>query len=241
MKDFSANAPQGEFEDDHSSTDDYLAKKEPAGLHTRIVTAAALILIPLIYFFPAVIGRITLVPGDGLTQNLGVRILIGQMLRDGHPPLWTPSISAGPPLLPSVYPGALSPPNWLFALLSPATAMNVVVITTYHLTIIGTYLYGRRIGMTRIGALVAGVAFTFGGFMMAHIGHTSRIAAAAWLPWILLAIENLYCRLTWRSVALGAGFIALQPFAGEPPMRFYAGLGFGGVFLVFVFSGPARA
>ena len=52
--------------------------------------------------------------------------------------------------------------------------MNVVVITTYHLTIIGTYLYGRRIGMTRIGALIAGVSFTFGGFMIAHMGHTPR-------------------------------------------------------------------
>jgi hypothetical protein len=231
MKDFSAKAPEGEFEDDHSSTDDYLTKKEPTDLRARAVTAAALILIPLIYFFPAVIGRITLVPGDGLTQNLGVRILIGQMLRDGQLPLWNPYIFAGTPLLASIYPGALYPPNWLFALLSPATAMNVVVITTYHLTIVGTYLYGRRIGMTRIGALTAGVAFTFGGFMITHLGHTSRIAAAAWMPWILLAVENLYWRLSWRWVALGAAFIALQLFAGEPQMNFYTILVCGGYLL----------
>src|SRR5262249_55580212 len=161
-------------------------------------TAAALILIPIIYFFPAVMGWITLVPGDGLSQNIGVRILIGQALRDGHLPLWNPYIFAGMPLLAAVHPGALYPPNWLFALFPPPTAMNIVVITTYHLAIIGTYLYGRRVGMTRIGALIAGLAFTFGGFMTAHLGHTSRIAAAIWLPWILLAVENLYQRLTWR-------------------------------------------
>jgi len=240
MKEVSADNPQDKFEDDHSPTDDYLSEKEPAGLTARIVTAAALILLPLIYFYQAALGMITLVPGAGLTQNLGVRILIGQMLRDGHLPLWNPYIFAGTPLLASVYPGALYPPNWLFALLPPAAAMNVVVITTYHLAIIGTYLYGRRIGMTRIGALVAGVAFTFGGFMMAHMGHTSRIAAAAWLPWILLALENLYCRLTWRWVALGAAFIALQHFAGEPQLNFYAVLVCGGYFLFSFFRREER-
>src|SRR5215475_948571 len=177
MKEVLADNPQDKFEDDHSPKDDYLSEKEPAGLKIRIVAAAALILLPLIYFYQAALGMITLVPGDGLTQNIGVRILIGQMLRDGHLPLWNPYIFAGTPLLASVYPGALYPPNWLFALLPPTTAMNVVVITTYHLAIIGTYLYGRRIGMTRIGALMAGVAFTFGGFMIAHLGHTSRIDA----------------------------------------------------------------
>src|SRR5215510_13274674 len=231
MKEVLADNPQDKFEGDHPLTDDYLSKKERANLWPRIATAATLILLPLLYFFPAVIGRITLVPGDGLSQNLGVRILIGQMLRDGHLPHWNPYIFAGTPLLASVYSGALYPPNWLFALLLPTAAMNVVVITTYHLAIIGTYLYGRRIGMTRIGALIAGVAFTFGGFMMAHMGHTSRIAAAAWMPWVLLAIENLYCRLTWKWVALGAAFIALQLFAGEPQMNFYTILVCGGYFL----------
>jgi len=218
MKDLSANDPQAKWEDDYSS------KNEAVNSRARILTAATLILLPLIYFFPAVIGKIALVPGDGLTQNLGVRVLIGQMLRDGYLPLWNPYIFAGTPLLASIYPGALYPPNWLFALFSPVTAMNIVVITTYHLTIIGTYLYARRIGVTRIGALIAGVVFTFGGYMVAHMGHTSRIAAAVWLPWILLAIENLYERLTWRWVALGAAFIALQLFAGEPQMNFYTAL-----------------
>ncbi|HEU0177303.1 MAG TPA: hypothetical protein VFV58_23820, partial [Blastocatellia bacterium] len=240
MKDVSANGPRDEFEDDRSSKDDYLQKKEPACLLARAVTAAALILLPLIYFFPAVIGKITLVPGDGLSQNLGVRILIGQMLRDGHLPLWNPYIFAGTPLLASIYPGALYPPNFLFALFQPTTAMNIVVITTYHLTIIGTYLYGRRVGMTRIGALIAGVAFTFGGFMIAHMGHTSRIAAGAWMPWILLAIENLYSRLTWRWVALGAAFIALQLFAGEPQMNFYTILVCGGYFLFSTYRREER-
>ena len=99
--------------------------------------------------------------------------------------------------------------------------MDVLVVTTYHIALVGTYLYARRIGSTRTAALIAGIAFAFGGYMVAHLGHTSRIAAAAWLPWILLAIEELYIAAKWRWVTLGAVFIALQLFAGEPQMTCY--------------------
>ncbi len=154
------------------------------------VIAIALLVIPFIYFFPVLTGQVFLAPGDGWQQNFGTRVLLGRMIAAGQLPLWNPMVFAGMPLAASVYPGAFYPPNWLFAILSPRLAMNLVVITTYHLALIGTYLYARRVGITRLGALLAGVAFSFGGFMINHLSHTSRIAAAVWLPWILLAIES---------------------------------------------------
>src|SRR5215813_3094660 len=86
----------------------------------RLWVATVLVGLPLLYFLPAIINNLTLVPGDGLSQNLGVRVLIGQMIRNGHLPLWNPYIFAGTPLLASVYPGAIYPPNWIFALFAPA-------------------------------------------------------------------------------------------------------------------------
>ncbi len=185
-------------------------------------SAILLLLIPLLYFYPVLLGQVVLAPGDGWAQNFGVRGLIGQLIRDGHLPIWNPYIFAGMPLMASIYGGAFYPPNWLFAVLPPGLAMNVVVITTYHLALIGTYLYARRIGIERLGALLAGIAFTFGGFMINHLAQTSRIAAAAWLPWVLLAIENLARgENAWKWTALGALFIALQFLAGEPQMMVF--------------------
>ncbi|MFN0111596.1 MAG: YfhO family protein [Blastocatellia bacterium] len=181
-------------------------------------------MLPLIYFFPAVLGKVTLAPGDGWTQILGIRVLIGQMIAQGDLPLWNPYIFAGMPLLASIQPGALYPTTWLFAVLSPQVAMNALVITTYHVALFGTYLFARRIGTTRVGALIAAMAFSFGGYMVAHLGHTNRIGAAAWLPWILLAIEQLRQRPCWRWVTLGALFIALQAFAGDPQMTLYTAM-----------------
>ena len=189
-----------------------------------ITVAITLFLLPLVYFFPAVMGQVTLAPGDGWTQIFGIRVLIGHMIAQGELPLWNPYIFAGMPLLASIQPGALYPPTWLFALLSPQVAMNVLVLTTYHLALFGTYWFARRIGCTRIGALIAAVTFSFGGYMVAHLGHTNRINAAAWLPWILLAVEMLYRQLRWRWVTAGALFIALQVFAGDPQMTLYTAM-----------------
>ncbi len=207
-------------------------KIEENSLLKRALMAAVLVLLPLLYFYPAVIGEVLLAPGDGWTQIIGIRVLIGQMLAQGELPLWNPYIFGGMPLLASIQPGALYPPTWLFAFFSPGVAMNAMVITSYHLALIGSYLYARRIGIGRLGSLTTGIAFTFGGYMIAHLGHTNRVAAAAWLPWVLLAIEHLYLRASWRWVTFGALFVALQLFAGDPQMTLYTVL-VGGAYGLF--------
>lgn len=206
-----------------------MGNKSKSAISTpRFAVALALFSLPCVYFYPVLLGKVFLAPGDGWAQNLGVRALAGRMLAHGQWPLWNPFIFGGMPLAASVYPGSFYPPNWLFAILSPKWAMNLVVLTTYHIALVGTYLYARRIGVTRLGALVAGMAFSFGGFMINHLSHTSRIAAAAWLPWVLLAIENVAGHEDWRKrwlwAGLGALFIAMQFFAGEPQMLVFTAL-----------------
>jgi hypothetical protein len=203
-------------------------------LRPRIVVSAALIMLPIFYFFPAWLGNVALVQGDGWAANIGLRILTGQLLRQGVLPLWNPGLFGGMPLLASINTGALYPPNWIFALFSPGLAMNLVVITTFHLALCGTYLYGRAVKLSRTGALIAGTAFAFGGYLVMSLGQTSNIATAAWLPWVLLAIEKLYQRVTWRWVALGASFVALQFFAGVPQITWYTLLVTGAYFLYSV-------
>ncbi|MCI0389325.1 MAG: YfhO family protein [Acidobacteria bacterium] len=201
-------------------------------ISARALATLVIILLPLLYFYPAVKGELALVVGDGWAGYLGIRILTGQSLAQGILPLWNPYIFAGMPLLASVFAGALYPPNWLFALFPPGVAMNLVVITTFHLALAGAYRYARSLGINRTGAIITGVAFTFGGYMVMSMGQTSNIATAAWLPWVLLAIEKLYQRASWRWVTLGAIFIALQFYAGVPQITWYTAL-LGGAYYLF--------
>src|SRR5581483_2898617 len=198
----------------------------------KLIFVAALFFLPLIYFYPAVIGKVALAPGDVWISNLGVRVLLGRMLAAGQLPLWNPYIFGGMPLLANVYTGALYPPNWIFAVFSPAVALNALMISTCHLALVGMYLYARRIGLERLSALVAGIVFTFSGFSIAHLDHIHRLTAVVWLPWIMLAIEELYQKASWRWIVLGAVFIALQLFAGDPQMTLYTAM-VGGAYALF--------
>ncbi len=198
----------------------------------RLGVAVVLLLLPLLYFYPAVINGTALIPGDGWSQNIGVRLLVGRMLLKGFLPLWNPYMFGGTPLLASAYPGVLYPPNWLFAVIPYNLAMNAIVIVSYHIALIGTYLYARRLGVNRVAALLAGITYAFCGYMIAHLGHTPRIAAAAWLPWIMLSLELLYQQVAWRWVALGAFSICMPLFASEPQVVVYA-LMVGGAYVLF--------
>src|SRR5262245_11126763 len=214
----------------HPTSD--LIKKDEREWIPRSVSVTALALLPIIYFSPALLAGYSVISSDGAKDFLSAHILIGKMIAAGQAPLWNPYILGGAPLLGSGQPGAFYPPNWVFAIFSPATSINLLVITTFYLALIGSYLYGRRIGMTRLGGIVAGIAFSFGGFMVTHIGNSPVLAAAAWAPFIFLAIERLYQKVSWRWIALGSIFIALQFFAGAPEISIYTIL-IGAAYLYF--------
>lgn len=202
---------------------------------SKLVVTVVLGLLPLLYFHEAVVGKVALLQGDGWTANLGLRILTGKLLTQGILPLWNPYIFGGMPLLASIYPGVLYPPNWLFAVLPPGLAMNLVIITTFHIALIGAYRYARCIGCDRAAALVTALGFAFGGYLVMSLGQTANITTAAWLPWILLVVEKLYQRPSRQWVALGAICIALQFFAGVPQMTWHTIITGGGYFFFSLF------
>lgn len=164
--------------------------------------------------------------GDGWLANIGLRILTGRLLQNGEAPFWNAYIFGGMPLMASGYAGAFYPPNWIFAILPAGLAMNLVVITTFHIAIVGAYRYSRVLGIARVGAIVAAMVFGFGGYMVMSLGQTSNIASAAWLPWIMFSLENIYQRSitqrdSWKYGSWGALFLTLQFFAGVPQILWY--------------------
>ena len=199
-----------------------LQSPEMSSRRREITAAFALCLAPLIYFLPATLGQIVLCPDDGVLINLPIRAAAAQMITHGILPLWDPYIFGGMPLLGASQAGIFFPPNWLFLIFSPQTAINAEMILAYIVAGVGAFCYARRTGATPAGAFITGFVFEFAGFIVAPTGHMGSIQAAGLLPWILWSIDG-YGMTGKRSRAVViALLVAIQLFAGHPQTFVYS-------------------
>ena len=109
--------------------------------------------------------------GDNLDQNYPLRVLVGQIVRDGHLPLWDAFIWSGTPLLAGWNAGAAFPGTWLFAILPDIWAWAVNLLLVGLLGTIGTYVFLRRQPIGPTGAFIGSATFAFTGFMSGQSAH----------------------------------------------------------------------
>jgi hypothetical protein len=175
-------------------------------------------LAPVVFAAPIILAGYSLMPRADMDGTLGLHLIVGRNIAEGALPFLNPYMLSAQLLFSTIYSGALYPPSWLFALFSPVTSTDIFIITSYYVALFGSYLFGRRTGMSRLGALISAAAFTFGvlgGLSAMGVGNSSSIASAAWIPWVMLAIECIAQKASPRWVLLGGAFLALQVFAGD--------------------------
>ncbi|HEX7720921.1 MAG TPA: hypothetical protein VF397_02100, partial [Pyrinomonadaceae bacterium] len=177
--------------------------------------AIAVTLAPVLYFLPALWQSKVLCPDDDLLQNVPFRVAAAHLMRSGYLPLWDPYIFSGMPLLATAQVGILYPLNWSYLFFSPATATNLMVISTYMVAGLGAYLYARRIGASVIGAAITSLAWQFSGAAIGQISHINIIQTSAILPWVLWSVEGYAAKGTFKRGALISVVVAIQFFAGH--------------------------
>src|SRR6266576_2550531 len=175
----------------------------------------AVTLAPLLYFLPALLRGKVLCPDDGVLQNVPFRVAAAQIMRSGYLPLWDPYIFSGMPLLATAQVGILYPLNWSYLFFAPATATNLMVVSTYMVAGLGAYLYARRIGASVTGAAITSLAWQFSGAAIGQISHINIIQTSAILPWVLWSVEGYAAKGTFKRGALLSVIIAIQFFAGH--------------------------
>src|SRR5207248_10689559 len=109
-----------------------------------------------------------------------------------------------------------SPLHLLFALIDPSVdfrAADAVTFAALFLGGCGVLLYARDRGWGSAGALVAALAFAFGGSAAARIQHTSEILSLCYLPLALWLLTRALDRASF-GVGITAGFAAGLMAAG---------------------------
>jgi Bacterial membrane protein YfhO len=166
-------------------------------------------------------GGYTIDPNDGFTAEALGRAAANSWV-DGQVPYWNHFEGLGAPLAGEMQSGAFSPLVLLLLLRNGLLYMHVLLEIVAG---IATFLFVRRLGLSRVPALVAGVLFALNG---THAWLTNAVfAPVAFLPVILLGVEQAFDRakVSRRGglATLSVG-LALSLLAGFPEVAFINGL-----------------
>ncbi len=172
-----------------------------------------------VWGIPAALGH-PILRNSNLIQNFPLRVLVGSDLAHGHLPLWDPYIWSGTPLLAGFNAGAAYPLTWLFTVLPRDLAWVINQGSGQAIGACGLLVLSRCRGRSWPAAALAGLAYGFGGFLVAQNLHIDLVLAAGWLPWCLVGLDRLANRPADRSpapwVALLAAAAALLVLTGSP-------------------------
>lgn len=146
---------------------------------------------PLLLFGPALVAGRALFWGTPLLQFIPWRIYAKQLLAQGQLPLWNSALGMGAPLLANYQSALLYPPNWLLLGLDVAWGQTLLAMLHLMWAGVGMALLARRLGMRPFAQTVSALAFGLSAYLVTRAGFLSINAAAAWLPWIVLAADQL--------------------------------------------------
>lgn len=152
---------------------------------------------------PWLLGRVT-IPYDAKAHFYPQFVFLARSLHAGQSPFWTPNVFDGSPQIADPQSLIFSPAFLSAALLGPAPSFALADAVVFASLAAGggaLLLFFRDRGWHPAGALVAALAFAFGGSAAWRVQHVGEVLSLAWLPFALLALSRALDR---RSMVWGA-------------------------------------
>ncbi len=149
--------------------------------------------------------------GDLYTYHYPMRHLVAGALEAGRLPFWNPYLFCGLPLLANSQAAVFYPVSILGTLVPLTLALTWDMLWHWAWAGMGTYLLGRRNGLSSLGAALLAAAFALSPFVVYRIteGIPTLLAALSWAPWCWLALQS-------GIPGLLAAAWALQFLSGHP-------------------------
>lgn len=155
-----------------------------------------------------------------------------QSLKDWQIPLWNPYSFSGAPLMANFQSAVLYPLNVFYFLFDQKYAWSLLVFTQSFLTLFFTYLYATKIGLSKFGAYMTSISFTFSYFLSVWIEYNTIGHIILWLPLALLSLEHLLAKFSLRWSIFFVFSLVSSLLAGHPQVFTYL---FVFVFVYFIF------
>ena len=174
---------------------------------TRRELAATIAIFALLFLVPAwpwLSGAVT-IPYDAKSTFYPPVAFMARAFAGGQSPFWASEVFAGWPNIADPQSMLASPLHVLLAAISSAPgfqANDAVPFAYLFLGGLAIILYFRDRGWQAAGALVAALAFAFGGSASARLQHIGQVISLAYLPIALFLLSRALDRASWRYGAL---------------------------------------
>ncbi len=153
--------------------------------------------------------------GDVIDYFYPYNAFSSKQIRGGTIPLWNPYVMSGVPFQAEPQTALFYPVHGLYYVFSTPTAWSLALIVRMLLGAMFMTLLIRSIGATKTGAVVSGIAFAFGGFMVAWQGAVMG-DSVMWLPLVCYSVHRLHMNQSGSSLSLAAVAFAMPVLAGHP-------------------------
>ena len=138
--------------------------------------------------------------------------------------LWTPLLLTGFPILADPQTCMFYPICFISKhLLQGYQGFNLYLLSAYFLSAVFAALFAFRLTKSNLAAMIAGLVYGFGGYLISELRHVQIIQTAVWLPLLFYFVENLRQKTKYSilQIALLAGTSALTILAGHPQTATY--------------------
>lgn len=138
-----------------------------------------------------------------------------------HIPLWNPYIMLGAPFLADMQSAIFSPFSLPAYILPFWWSLSLIAVLKVFVAATGAFFLARALRMRFAGALLAGVVYGFGLFMISWVPWPVG-SVFAFVPWLAFATERVVRRPGVLAACFLAVVVTMQFFAGHPESSFHA-------------------
>lgn len=186
------------------------------------------VLINLLFFLPhfASPDSLTSLDNDLGRTYIPLFSFIRESLRShGQIPLWRSDQMMGDTFIGNPLSSLLYPPNLIFVILPVKIAAILYLFLHFLLASVSTYFLARTFGLAKFTSLAAAIFYGFSMKMLTHLeaGHITMIAAASYIPLLLLATRKIFEKPSFGYLVSGA-FAMTAMYITYATIFFYAAL-----------------
>ncbi|MCE9642700.1 MAG: YfhO family protein [Candidatus Andersenbacteria bacterium] len=168
--------------------------------NTWLVLVALVALLP---FFPFLFGQYPAI-GDMRDVFIPLESFFHTEEFKGHIPAWDPAVSFGFPVIAAAQIGFFYPVLFVLRLLPIWLELPLALVLHVGLLAIGTFLFARRLGMSKYASALTALSFSLSQFVWQHLTHLNIFLAIAWFPWQMLAVTTIFSKqkISARNIAV---------------------------------------